>query len=309
MAKDIATGLGLTAIIYAVAAGVPVFGFFGALLLPLPTLFYRVKCGRQTGVIISGCAALMFLALSDGLTPDLFFFIDLLVIGLVLGELFERRVPIERTVAATAGVALGAGVLALVVAGNLAGRGIVSLVNGYVAGNLEMTLELYRSMGMTAENVALITESMDRIQHVLIRLLPAMAATAALVVVWANLIMGRTVLSRYGLKAPDFGSLNRWKAPEALVWVAIGGALLLLLPQTSVKLIGANVVLILVTIYFFQGIAIVAYYFDRKRMPRPMRIFLYSLIVIQQIFLLLVVALGFFDLWFNFRRLETETRR
>jgi uncharacterized protein YybS (DUF2232 family) len=309
MAKDIATGLGLTLIIFLIAAQVPVFGFLGALFLPLPTLFYRIKAGRQAGAIIAAVAAASFLALGGGLSPDVFFFIDLLVMGWVLGESFRRRLPVEQAVIRTVLAACGIGVLALAMAAGVSGEGLGALVGGYVDRNLETTLALYQGMGMPEENIRLITESLDRIRYVLVRLLPAMAVTTTLVVAWANLIMGRAILLRRGLEAPDFGPLNRWKAPEALVWGAIGAGLMLLVPLLPLKLIGANAVLVLMAVYFFQGIAIVSHFFHRKALPRPMRVFLYSLIAIQQILLLLVIILGFFDLWFNFRRLEPEARR
>ena len=82
-----------------------------------------------------------------------------------------------------------------------------------------------------------------------------------------------------------------------------------MIPHTALKLIGVNVLMVMITIYFFQGIAIVAYYFDRKGVPRPLRIFLYSLAAVQQLILLLIIVMGFFDVWFNFRRLETENSR
>ncbi|HDI59409.1 MAG TPA: DUF2232 domain-containing protein [Desulfobacteraceae bacterium] len=309
MAKDIATGLGLTLIIFLIAAQVPIFGFFGAVFLPLPTLFYRIKAGRQTGAAIVAAATTLFVALGGGLSPDVFFFIDLLVVGFLLGELFLQRLSVEQTVVATVLAALGVGILALLMAAGISGQGLGALVGGYVEQNLETTLALYQGMGMPEENIRLITESLDRIRYVLVRLLPAMAATTILVVTWANLIMGRALLVRRGLGAPDFGPLNRWKAPEALVWAAIGAALLLLVPSLPLKLIGANGALVLMVVYFFQGIAIVSHFFHRKALPRPMRIFFYSLIAIQQILLLLVILLGFFDLWFNFRRLEPEVRR
>jgi uncharacterized protein YybS (DUF2232 family) len=61
------------------------------------------------------------------------------------------------------------------------------------------------------------------------------------------------------------------------------------------------------SVYFFQGIAIVSFYFNKKRFPRVIRIFLYTLIAIQQLVLLAVIGLGFFDMWFNFRKLGKQT--
>jgi uncharacterized protein YybS (DUF2232 family) len=61
------------------------------------------------------------------------------------------------------------------------------------------------------------------------------------------------------------------------------------------------------TVYFFQGIAIVSFYFEKKHFPRTIRFLLYALIALQQLILLVVIGLGFFDLWVNFRRLGKPT--
>ncbi|MBW2176623.1 MAG: DUF2232 domain-containing protein, partial [Deltaproteobacteria bacterium] len=58
--------------------------------------------------------------------------------------------------------------------------------------------------------------------------------------------------------------------------------------------------------YFLQGIAVVSYYFEKKRFPRALRLFLYSLIALQQILLLLIIGLGLFDMWLNFRKLNSD---
>ena len=57
---------------------------------------------------------------------------------------------------------------------------------------------------------------------------------------------------------------------------------------------------------FFQGIAIVSFFFEKKQFPRPMRIILYVMIAAQQILLLVVIGVGFFDMWINFRKLEKQ---
>jgi uncharacterized protein YybS (DUF2232 family) len=83
---------------------------------------------------------------------------------------------------------------------------------------------------------------------------------------------------------------------------------MLIIPERIVKLFGINGLLILMTIYFFQGIAIISFYFEKKRFPRLLRIVLYSLIALQQVVLLVVVGLGFFDMWLNFRKLGVEKK-
>jgi uncharacterized protein YybS (DUF2232 family) len=61
-------------------------------------------------------------------------------------------------------------------------------------------------------------------------------------------------------------------------------------------------------IYFIQGISIVSFYFDKRNFPRMLRGVLYGLIGIQQLFSLLVIGLGFFDLWIDFRRIDKNEK-
>jgi uncharacterized protein YybS (DUF2232 family) len=56
--------------------------------------------------------------------------------------------------------------------------------------------------------------------------------------------------------------------------------------------------------YFFQGLAIVAYFFHHKKVPMLLRSIGYVLIAVEQFVTLFVVGLGLFDLWGDFRRLN-----
>jgi uncharacterized protein YybS (DUF2232 family) len=139
---------------------------------------------------------------------------------------------------------------------------------------------------------------------VLVGMMPALVAASTLVVVWVSLISARPVFRRLGLTFPDYGPLDHWKAPEPLVWAAVGSGVLLLLPGFALKMLGLNGVIVLMVVYFFQGIAVVAFYLHKKQVPRLARIMVYFIIAVQQLVMLLVVAAGFFDTWFNFRKIE-----
>jgi uncharacterized protein YybS (DUF2232 family) len=104
------------------------------------------------------------------------------------------------------------------------------------------------------------------------------------------------------MRCPDVGRLNRWKTPDYLVWGVIGCGLLMLIPDGMVKTIGLNGLIALMMIYFFQGIAIVSFFFEKKQVPRIAKVMLYALLVLQEV-LLVVIAIGFIDVWANFRKL------
>ena len=127
-----------------------------------------------------------------------------------------------------------------------------------------MTVALYRGMGASEEFIHKFSTSLDQIQYGLIRIIPAMVTASFLMVTWSNLLMARPLLKRGGLFFPAFGALKLWKAPDYLVWVLIGCGGLLMLPGSTLKIIGINGLLVLLMIYFFQGIAIVSFFFDKK---------------------------------------------
>ncbi|UCF95235.1 MAG: DUF2232 domain-containing protein [Desulfobacterales bacterium] len=303
MAKDIANGVLITSLILALSIYIPIVGFLGSLFIPLPTLFYRAKLGRKIGAVVPALTLVILVSLLGGFSIDILFFFTLLLIGFVLAELLELNLSIEMTVAyvcACVAVTAGGG---LVVISSITSTGIYAIVSQFVAQNLKLTMALYKSMGMPEENLRLILSSLDKIQYVLIRIIPSLVLASTLLVTWTSLLLAKPLLRRKALYYPDYGVLNLWKAPEYLVWGVIGCGLMMLLPSGGVKMLAANGLLILMTIYFFQGIAIVAYYFEKKRFPRLLRCFLYSLIALQQMVLLAVIGLGFFDIWLNFRRL------
>ena len=103
---------------------------------------------------------------------------------------------------------------------------------------------------------------------------------------------------------PDYEKLNQWQAPDLLVWAVIGSGLLMLFPASATKLLGLNVLLISTTIYFFQGIAIVSFFFEKIQIPRFLKILIYIIIALWQLAWLAVIGIGLFDMWFNFRKLK-----
>lgn len=301
---DIATGIAITSCIAALSIYLPIIGFFCALLIPLPILFYRSKLGRTTGVIVPVVTIIVMVAMLGGISVDILFFVALLLLGFVLSELIELDLSIEKTVLYACGTVLFTGFVILTLYSNMSNAGIITLVSQYVTRNLELTMELYEKMGVSEKKIIINSDALENIRYVLIRIIPALAVASTFFVAWTSLLLARPMLKTRALFYPDFGALNLWKAPEALVWVVIGFGLAFFLPDRAFKVLGLNGMIIMMTIYFFQGIAIVSFFFEKKKLPILLRFFLYSLIALQQMVLLLVIGFGFFDTWLNFRKLE-----
>ena len=304
MLKDILNGVLITILIFAASILIPVFGFFCSLFIPLPTLYYRIKLGRTTGAIIPILGFIVMVVLLNTFTIDTVFFAGLLLVGFILGELLEFRLPIDKTVLYTCGVVLIGTIVSLFIYSGVSGKNLFAILSQYVAHNLELSLVLYKSMGMSDENLRLIQGSLDKIQYVLVRIIPALTIASTLMVIWINILVSKALLKGRFRLHPDYEKLNQWQAPDFLVWAVIGCGLLMLFPAGAAKLLGLNVLLIAMTIYFFQGMGIVSFFFEKKRVPRFIKIPLYSLIALQQLVLIAVIGIGLFDMWFDFRKLK-----
>ncbi len=306
ISKDIASGIAITIAIFGATIYMPIIGFFCSLLLPLPVLFYRSKLGRSTGSIIPVASITLMILILGRASIDILFFGELLLLGFVLSELIEMNLSVEKTILYACSIMLLACIVGVLFYGAISNKDVILLISEYVAKNLELTLALYEGMGVSEESIQLISGSLDRIHYVMLRILPALIVSSTLFAAWVSLLLAKPMLKSRTLFYPDYGSLNAWKAPEFLVWGIVGCGLVLLLSDGALKMIGLNGLIILMTVYFFQGIAIVAFYFEKKRFPRVLRIFIYSLIAVQQMMLFIVIGLGFFDMWLNFRRLGKE---
>jgi uncharacterized protein YybS (DUF2232 family) len=302
MAKDIVNGVLITSLIFFISVFIPIIGFFGAFFIPLPILFYRLKLGRKNGALIPVISGSILYFVIGGMSADVLFFVELLLIGFMLGELIELNYSIDKIMLYATGTVLISGFIGLVFYSVLSGEGIHAIVSDYVTKNLDLTMVLYQNMGMSEENIHLIDRFLAELQPLIVQILPAMVTASTLFIAWTNILIARPVLKRRSLSYPDFGPLNMWKAPEYLVWGVIACGLALFLPGSAINAIGQNGLLILMTVYFFQGIAIVSFYFEKKRFPRFVRFFLYTLIAVQHLILLAVIGLGFFDMWVNFRK-------
>jgi hypothetical protein len=116
------------------------------------------------------------------------------------------------------GAAFGAAAVGLWVFGLFTGRGFIGTLAVGVRHNLELTLSLYREMGLSPDQIQFLEDSMDVIQQVMVGMMPALVIGSALMAVWVSFLSARVLFRRWGLPVPDYGPLDHWKAPDLLAW-------------------------------------------------------------------------------------------
>ncbi|MBW2063417.1 MAG: DUF2232 domain-containing protein [Deltaproteobacteria bacterium] len=293
-----------------VSSLVPFVGPFFALLTPLPFLYYSTKLGPQEGLKI-GLLAIVLTSLTTVLagSPQLVFLaIELGLIGLLISECFRRGYSFGFTVMMGTVVVLFFGLTILVSVGLTKNMGPFELVRNYFQTNLQGTMSAYQAAGWDEARLRQFEEYAKMVAGIIARIYPSLMIIGAGFLVWINVILGIPLLRLRKLNYPDFGSLDRWRTPEHLVWGLIGAGFSLFFPASSVKFIGVNVLLVLLVVYVLQGLSIVLFYLNKYRVPSWIRMGIYLLFLLQQIFLVGLAMVGLFDQWIDFRKIHAKKK-
>ncbi len=270
---------------------------------PLILLYRRQGLGvGRTGLIMAAGGALAFF-FSLGAPLAGFYFLFHAALALVLGEAPWWGVPPDRAVA----VAAGAGVVIILAVAWSAGvfdlPGLADMQGPYWQNKLAQVLEIYRRSGLSEQEIEAARELLTSLGGAIIRMAPGILASGALLLAWINLLL--TLRLERGRSVPP--SLDTWQAPEVLVWVLIPSGLAMVFGSGFWFWLGANLVLVVSLVYFFQGMAVIAFWLHRKKASAVLKTVLYLLVAVEFFVAILVAAIGLFDIWFNFRRLPPAT--
>lgn len=285
---------------------IPLFGFFMAAMVPFPSLIFRLKQGPIDGRWATVITCVLIFVLFSESGTDRIVFTAMVVLGLLLGEALSRGLLPDIAIAASAGMVWTGVWLIISLTSLMSGSSFFQQVEDLLHQSLELTIALYEEMNVSADTVATLRTSMGRIAFVLARLMPGFSAMSLLFVAWAQMLMLQPVRHRMELLLAESPRLNRWKAPEKLVWGLIGCGALLLTPVVALRLVAINVLLPILVVYFFQGIGIVSFFLESKTAPRWIRILIYITVFFQQVAMIVVILVGIFDLWVDFRKLASQ---
>ena len=166
---------------------------------------------------------------------------------------------------------------------------------------------MQEQLGFSKDSLELVKEKMPQLIDMTLQLLPGLLFLTFALIALINILSLRRRFPERRSAWFAIENFRDWKAPEPLVWGLIACGFSLFSPVAGiVRLVAMNLLLIVGAFYFAQGLAVIAFFFHKNNVPRFLRGITYILIVFQQIFTLMVVGLGLFDLWGDFRRLGKD---
>ena len=292
------------------SAWIPYIGPFFSLLTPLPFLYYASKSGLNQGLKMIAVSILILglLAKLAGYPQVIFLCIEFGLLGLIISEIFRREFSFGYGIFFGTGVMLLIGIIILTVVGLSRGMGPLEMTLNYFQDNLKEALSVYEDKGSEQEKVVQLQEYAKVFTYVISRIYPALVIIGTGLVVWLNVVISRPLFRLGNIRYPDFGPLDRWQAPEFLIWGVIAAGFALFLSVAGVKLLAINTLIVLLIIYVFHGLSIILFLLNKYQVPPWMRVGVYFLIVFQQIFLIGLCMAGLFDQWVDFRKIHKKSK-
>jgi uncharacterized protein YybS (DUF2232 family) len=290
---------------YYLSIQVPVAGLVIGALMPLPTILTIRRAGWLAGVLLvaAGVGMMFYVEHFSGLKAEVLPFLHMALIGFGVAFFASRQYPLEAVVGGTVALAVTVQVAVFLV---LAWQeGLTPLA--YLQRTVE---EIWTAFSRLVEKEQLLKQELHLsglqladVASTIAQVIPALLLINNTLVVLLNFLLSRYLGAQRGWEDPKL-PLACWEAPGWLVFVLIGAGFLLLVPNQIGLVISINVILVCCLIYFFQGLAILAFSFRRFQVPRFFRWSSYLLLVLAKPAMLVVILMGLTDLWLDFRHLH-----
>lgn len=288
------------------AVWIPLVGPFVSLLTPLPFLYYATKLGFRRGILLAAlaAAAIGMLSRMAGYPQVVLFCAEFAMLGVVLSALFGRGLGFGGTILWGTAAMLLAGLGLLTVIASSSGMGLTDMMRAYLEAQLKGTLGAYRDLGMTGEEVAELETFARTTVDSLLQVYPSLMIVGTGFAVWLNVVAAKPLFRIRKMPYPGFPAVDRWQAPEVLVWGVIAAGFAMFLAEGGLRVLGVNAFIVLMAVYLFQGISIVLFFLNKYRAPGWARVAVYSIIAVQQLFLPVLALVGLFDQWIDFRKIR-----
>ena len=286
-------------VLFAAYLAIPPLGIFSGILAPFPAAYNRLIHGRASSLIVILGAATAITALFGIFAGGLYLGMCGMI-GLLMPELLLRGVSGSRAIFWTTAANLLIFSVGFIAYGAVSGVNLQQLISVEISSSLKQAAAMYEKSGVKGEELALIKSSMDAAADMLQRLYPAIATSMLAFIAACNLVLLKKTTAKTAVNVVigDFGSFRN---PDLLVWILIVDGFFLLLPVSATTTPALNILLLIIMLYIFQGMAVITALITKHSIPVFVRVILYAILIIQPYLLALVASIGLFDLWVDFR--------
>jgi uncharacterized protein YybS (DUF2232 family) len=293
-------------------AGYALFGTFAAfgfaavavnLFTPLPAAFVGMRYGSVVGGATVVLTALLIL-LSSGQSTVLMYLVQFGIPGAALPWLLNRGIAWDKATVTVLWTMVAVSICGLFVVSAVVSQSPFTVAGELIGNEIAQTTavmqEMFASADLPADQKKDVALAVENMAVFLQKAYPGIAITVSGLMT-LGLVFLLSVMARGRYTVPG-RAFPEWKAPEPLVWVLIVAGFLVAFVDGLTGTFALNLLVILLPVYFLQGLAVIDCFFRRKAFSPIIRAVGYLLVTFVNPLPMVVTGLGVFDLWADFRK-------
>ena len=295
----------ITVIIGLVTVYVPIIGMFAEFFCAVPLAVLTARQGAGKGLT---ALVVTFILLSMLISPVLAIRLALSfgICGVILGWCVQKNFGAAKIFLSTLMVASAAQVFTLGLLIVLMDINLIDTQIEMVRESFDESFAMYESMGVEKERIAEAKTQVEPALQTLAFLMPTLIMLTALINTLAVWFTARWIFPKLQLKLPTMPPFVEWKFPAIFCYTTIIGGLGiywgLTRSWTGIYEISLNLLIVSALVGLVQGFSLLSFIFDRYKVSKFMRRFLYVLFVLNMFFLQLVAVTGLIDMLFDYRK-------
>ena len=271
---------------------------------PVPLILVYLQRGKITGLItITGVGLALLVLVGPQLA--IAFIAAYGIMAAAMGEATRLSFSFEKIIWIST---LVPAVLALLILyAGLAGEegSSMEVLEGAFKDTVGSYIQVLEKWGETPENLKFIRKYLEDRIPIAARAVPAIILISSLIGAVINFLAVRYLWLRFYTRQYFEGmDVSRWMLPDVMVWVLIASVGSMFFGPEISQVAGTNLVIILLFLYFLQGLSVVTHILKSKKFPRWAWIIVFVLIPLNPMFFGLVVGMGLFDIWVDFRKIR-----
>jgi len=299
MLLDICKGSVATVALFLAYVTLPLAGVIPGIFAPLPGMYYTLKSGKYVGIAIVLVSA-GSLAITANPMTLLLYLVQSGLISLVMPYILAKGWGGARAIAVSVSAGLAGIMLAALFAWLIRGIDLHGEILKGISSSISQTVKLYEKSGLKEDELQSLRQGVEQAGALIGKVYPALVLVGLGAIAGFNLLMLKKMADKFNFQL-SIGELKNFRNPDHLIWFAIVPGFALLLNNADVSMASLNLLVLVLSLYCIQGLAITIHIFDRLSVSWFIRAIFYVLLAVQPYLAAALALFGVFDLWGNFR--------
>lgn len=300
-----------TALITTFMTLILIFGFnmFPIIILFYPVPFIILGVRHKTKYnIYSILASSILIGILTDIYTGLLIFLAFGLISTILTYMINKKYKPQQILIGGAIAAIVATLISIAIIGYVTGISFLSQVSTALSESMKLQLDMLREMEFSTYEITMFKDFLIATTDYIIILIPAAIIISSIFVVYINYWMSTAILRRLGQNKVEIPKFMHFRLPSnAIMGSAVIIAAALLFRYMKIfyyETIFINTVVLISFVFFIQGLSVVIFLMNRRKMHKIVKVILIFLIIVNVPLSIIISIIGLLDVVLDFRKLK-----